>query len=88
MRTPTCITAYLFGVMLGFMAAFTGSVGPEGPHTQLGSVLAAGYRPYYETFCVPLGGTGFFIGLLLSGVPFAAVAWLTFLVLGRMRRQQ
>ncbi len=86
MRVFACIAAYFFGVALGLVAAFTGSVGPEGPRTGLGDVLMVLYRPYYELFCVPFGGVGFLIALILSGLPFALLVWLVFLISSKMRR--
>ncbi len=86
MRVFACIAAYLFGLGLALVAAFTGSVGPEGPRTELGNVLMIFYRPYYELLCVPFGGVGFLIALMLSGVPFALLVWLVFLIFCRIKR--
>lgn len=76
MRVFACITAYLLGVGLAFVAAVTCSVGPEPARTQLGKTLAFVYRPYFDLFCGPFGSAGFIVALTLSGVPLAALVWL------------
>lgn len=75
-RIVLYITTYVLGVILGIVAAFTGSIGPEPPRTALGNGLAAVYRPFYELFAPAGGAIGFFIALALSGVPFALLVWL------------
>jgi hypothetical protein len=83
MRTVAGI-AYFFGVGLAFVAAITRSVGPEGPGTQIGRILAVVYRPYYELFTGSLGTFGFLIALVLSGVPFAIIAIVCLWIIGRI----
>jgi hypothetical protein len=83
MRAFSYVAAYIFGVGLGVIAAITGSIGPEPARTQMGKALAAVYLPYYEMVlmvCWPLGGFGFLIALILSGVPFVLLVWLLFYV--------
>ena len=84
MRVLTYVAAYVFGLGLALVAAITCSVGPEPPRTDLGKVLAVFYRPYYDLLCGPLGGVGFLISLLLSGVPFILLVWLFFCVYDKM----
>lgn len=75
-RVVLYVLAYVAGVSLALYAAFTGSVGPEPPRTQVGMLLAGCYHPYFMLFCIPLNLVGFFIAVALSGIPFAGIVWM------------
>jgi hypothetical protein len=81
----TSVIVYVVGVALAFVAAVTGSVGPEPPRTELGKVLAIVYRPYYEPFFV-FDALGFLIALALSGLPLMLLVLGVFWMRERMRR--
>jgi hypothetical protein len=73
-----CIVAYLAGVLLALIAAFSGSVSPDGPRTAMGAVLASVYQPYFEQIwrvCFYNSSVAMVVSLALSGVPFAAAAF-------------
>ena len=69
---------YFLGITVAYIAAATGSIGPEPPRSLIGTILATIYYPYFMTFCVPLGGAGFIIALVLSGMPFVWLGWVFF----------
>jgi hypothetical protein len=75
MRTTVPVVAYVFGLASALVAAFTGSIGPEGPRTAIGKMLMVVYRPCFELFAVPLGGIGLLMAILLCGAPFMLLAW-------------
>jgi hypothetical protein len=78
MRTFPYVAAYVLGIGLALVAAFTCSIGPEPPRTDLGKVLAVIYRPYFDLLCGAFGGVGFLIAVILSGLPFLLLVWLFF----------